>query len=104
MLKSLAIFIMSFQSILIIRELSLQSTEVDLGKLLRQPVYIIQLLAASAFILSIILLLNDKKIWWITSTLGLILTQLIILNNWQSLKLLIIPNIIIFLVVIGGYF
>lgn len=104
MLKPLAVFIMSFQSVLIIRELSLQSIKFDLEQLIKQPVYIIQLLATTALILSIILLLNDKGIWWISSAVGIILTQFIVISSWQSMKLLIIPNIIILVVVIVGYF
>lgn len=104
MIKSLSIIMMSIQSVIIIRRLSTQSVQVSLKELITQPIYLTQLMVAGAFILSIILILSNKKIWWIPSSLGLILAQYVIISNWQDLKLLTIINIIIFILVLVGYF
>ena len=61
------------------------------------------LLAALFFITSFILFLLKKQSWWMIAIPALILSQVLIIMNWQAAKFATIPNVFILCVAVVYY-
>jgi hypothetical protein len=61
------------------------------------------LLACLLFVLAAILFSIDRQSWWIFSALAIIISQHLIINDWNDAKLGTIANVIILIVTIIGF-
>jgi hypothetical protein len=65
---------------------------------------VIWLLAAVLFIVATLLFLAKKDIWWIVAAVAVVVSQFLIINNWQDAKFGTIANVFILVFVIVGFF
>ena len=68
-----------------------------------KPMGIFWLIALLLFLVTVIQLINNNDLWWITALAAVILSQVLIILFWQDAKFGTIANIIILLSVIAGY-
>lgn len=61
------------------------------------------LLAGLLFIFSAILFSIDRQWWWMFSVLAVVISQYLIVNDWNDSKLGTVANIIVFLASIIGF-
>ena len=65
---------------------------------------LIWLLAAALFVVATALFLAKKDSWWMVATVAVVVSQLLIINNWQDAKFGSIANVFILVFVIVGFF
>ena len=61
------------------------------------------LLAAVLFLGATALFLSKKEIWWIVAAVAVLVSQFLIINNWQDAKVGTIANILILVAILVGY-
>jgi len=64
---------------------------------------ILWLSAGLLFIFAAILLSIERQYWWIFSVLAVVISQYLIVNDWDDSKLGTVANIIIFLASVIGF-
>ncbi len=102
-LKRLTILALIIQSIYLIRELSTKTVEIGFFKALSLPEYIIFLLASAILIVTIILLIGNRRLWWVGGLFSVITYQIILIRYVSSITLLAF-NITLFILVLIGFF
>lgn len=75
----------------------------QLTQSISKPSGLLWLLTALLFIATAVLYFLDKEVWWITSGVALILSQILIFTSWQGAKYGTAANVIILIVTIVGY-
>ncbi len=61
------------------------------------------LIAGVLFILSAILFSTEREWWWVSSVTAVLISQYLIVNDWNDARLGSIANIIVFLASIIGF-
>lgn len=75
----------------------------QLTQVISKPMGILWLIALLLLLLSALLFIVNKDIWWLTAFAGVILSQVLIILYWSDAKFGTIPNLIIILVAIVAF-
>ncbi|MGB4843040.1 MAG: DUF6544 family protein [Ferruginibacter sp.] len=68
-----------------------------------KPLGLFWLMAAILFIIAAVLIFLKKDIWWVYSTIAVLISQYLIFNSWQDAKSGTVANIIIIIFIIIGF-
>jgi hypothetical protein len=76
----------------------------QLSSEISRPIGILWFVSGMLFIVSSILYILEKELWVYFGFLAVILSQVLIINSWQNTKFGTIPNVIILVILIIGFF
>lgn len=103
MLKPIFIFVLLFHGLIHLLGFIKAFNYAEINQLtigISKPVGILWLLATLLFMISVILLFLGNEWWWKVATIGIILSQILIVLSWQDAKFGTIANIVILIAVV----
>ena len=75
----------------------------QLNRQISKPAGAFWLLAGILFLMSAALIFSSKEWWWMPGTAAILISQILILQNWQDARYGTIANIIIFLTIVATF-
>lgn len=75
----------------------------QLANMIQKSNGVLWLLAGLLFVFSAILFSTEKEWWWVSSLTAVLISQYLIVNDWDDARLGSIANIIIFVASIIGF-